>query len=77
MAEKKKIEVSEIHSNVPIPVNQMKFPWNDIEVDQMFEFPIKKRPSVQSRATFMNKTTDRTFVVRKINDTTGGVWRTK
>lgn len=73
----KKINVTVIHSDVPVPVNHDSYPWLELKVGQSFEFPLEKRNSIQSRASHMNKKTNRTFVVRKINDTTGGVWRMK
>lgn len=71
----KKIEVTVIHSSVSIPVNRVNWPFMELEVGQNFEFPLEKRRSVASRVSRLNKSTDRTFVVRKINDTHGGVWR--
>lgn len=73
--EAKKVHVTVIHSKVPIPVNRESYPFDELDVDQMFEFPIKKRGSVDSLVTRHNKLGDKQFTVRKIDATTGGVWR--
>ena len=76
MAEKK-IPVTVISSDVPIPVNRFAYPFMELEVGQSFEFPYRKSSSVRTLASKIGKATGREFTVRKTGEDTGMVWRTK
>lgn len=78
-----KIEVTAIERDVPIPPvgkapggKPRVFPVAELEVGESFEFPIEKRPTVQSSASHVKRDTGREFTVRKIDDVTGRIWRT-
>lgn len=76
---KKQIPVTQdIEAGVPIPVNREAWPIGELDVGEMFKFPYVKHRSLRSRVNLMNqKYEDREFVVRKIDDEFGGVWRVK
>lgn len=73
----KKIEVVQINKGRPIPENYTSYPFDQLEVGDSFEFKLVKRASVQSRVTLLNKRGERQYVVRKVSDDIGGVWRVK
>lgn len=73
----KKIEVVSINKGVPIPDTYERYPFNELEVGDSFEFKLNKRASVQTRVSRLNKQGKRQYIVRKISDSTAGVWRVK
>jgi hypothetical protein len=74
-----KISVSQIESDVPIPVRvePFKIPLEEMEVGQSIAFDIAYRPAVQTKATRFGKRAGKEFTVRKVSDTQCRVWRTK
>lgn len=71
----KRVEVVTVNTGVPIPEHYERYPFDQLGVGDSFEFKLSKRSSVQSRVSRLNQKGERQFIVRKIDDTTGGVWR--
>lgn len=72
----KKIEVTEITSEYPIPV-RVSHPMDRLEVGESYSFPLAKRASVQTTASRIKKEHGKEFTIKKIDDEVARVWRTK
>lgn len=70
-----KIDVITIDSGVPVPLGR--YPILELKVGDSFLFPISKRPSVQSRANKIKSETGREFTVKKMDEDSCRIWRTK
>jgi hypothetical protein len=63
-----------VDQGVPMP-KVYRYPIDELEVGESFEFPIEKRQSVQTSASNIKKKSDKSFVVSKVNDEVGRIWR--
>jgi len=70
-----KIEVIKVNKGVPIPDHYERYPFDQLDIGDNFEFSAKKKMSVQSRVSRLNKAGVRQYITRKINDEVYGVWR--
>jgi hypothetical protein len=75
MSEKQHIDVVQIDTGIPIPTS--KYPLRSLNVGESFLVPLENRNSVQAQVSRLKATTDREFVVRKMDEETVRVWRTK
>lgn len=71
-----KIPVTTIDTGVPVP-ERVNYPIRELKVGESFVFPLEKRKIVQSRASVIKTDTGREFTVKKMNDETARIWRTK
>lgn len=71
-----KIEVYKIESNVKVPTRAFP-PLNLLEVDDSIQFSLDKRRSVQTVASKLKREQGKEFTVKKIDNTTARIWRTK
>jgi len=74
---KKQIEVYKIESGVPMADYNVLPPLDLMDVGDSVVFPIKKRPSVQTVASRLKKEQGKEFTVRRLDQDSGRVWRTK
>lgn len=74
-----KIHVIKVDRDVPVPaeVPLTHYPLRSLEVGDSFAFPLEKRNSVAPVATKLKNETGREFIIRKTDDTTARIWRTK
>jgi hypothetical protein len=74
---KRKVEVYEIESGVPIPKDIGLPPLDQLKVDESVQFPADKLASVRTTASRLKKEEQKEFVVKKIDEDHGRVWRVK
>ena len=70
----------QIEKNVPLPGRQTtsKYPFKHLDVGESFAVPADgSLATVRSRATKLNKTSDKLFTVRQTGSGGHGVWRLK
>ena len=74
----KKIEPYVVESNVPIPVKVLSLPpLRELKVGESIVFPLEKRPSVQTAAFKLKRDEGLEFRVKKLDETSARIWRTK
>lgn len=72
----KKIPVTSIDTGIPVP-ERATYPLNELKVGESFLFPVKKRGSVQTRVSSIKSISDKDFTIKKMDEETCRVWRTK
>lgn len=77
------IPVQRIDTDIPMPGGRArpgpepKYPLMSLEVGDSFSFPYDKRKTVQTRTYQIKRDTGREFAIRKADNNTARVWRTK
>ena len=66
-----------IEKDITAPEPHKRFPLSELEVGESFTIALKDRNSVQSHASKVKSLTGKVFMVRKVDEQTCRVWRTK
>jgi hypothetical protein len=66
-----------IEKEIPLPTPRMKYPFEQIDIGDSFEFPIVKRSCISQAAKKASSIFGMKFTIRKITQDKGRIWRTQ